>query len=129
VTVAVTVAVAVGVSDAETVAVGVGVRVGVGLSHAFNPVTVRVYAGQVPSAVTLLTTTTNVCPSSTFTWNAISGFGLKPESPIQLVQTLFGSKLPRYAAVKMKRGPVHAAFVSIVTHWVEPVVLVKVYAS
>ena len=42
---------------------------------------------------------------------------------------MFGSKLPRYAAVKMKRTPVHVAFVSIVTHCVEAVVFVNVYES
>ena len=42
---------------------------------------------------------------------------------------LLGSKLPRYAAMKMKFVPVHAVFVSIVTHCVAPVVLVNVYES
>ena len=42
---------------------------------------------------------------------------------------MFGSKLPRYAAVKMKRTPVHAELVSMFTHCVEVVVLVKVYES
>jgi len=42
---------------------------------------------------------------------------------------LAGSKLPRYAAVKMKREPTHVEFVSIVTHCVEALVLVNVYES
>jgi hypothetical protein len=42
---------------------------------------------------------------------------------------LFGSKLPRYAAVKMKRTPMQVELVSMFTHCVEPVVFVNVYAS
>ena len=42
---------------------------------------------------------------------------------------MFGSKLPRYAAVKMKRTPVHVEVVLIVTHCVEPLVFVKLYES
>ena len=40
-----------------------------------------------------------------------------------------GSKLPRYAAVKMERTAMHVVFVSIVTHWLEELVLVNVYES
>ena len=79
--------------------------------------------------MTLLTTTTKSSPAGTSTWNAWSGSGLKPESPIQLVQMFAGSKLPRYAAVKIKRAPVQVELVSIVTHCDAPVVLLNVYAS
>ena len=39
---------------------------------------------------------------------------------------LIGSKLPKYAAMKMLLLPVHVVVVSIVTHLVEAVVLVNV---
>ena len=42
---------------------------------------------------------------------------------------MFGSKLPRYAAEKMKLLPVQAVFKSTVTHCVDPVVFVNVYES
>ena len=48
--------------------------------------------------MTSLTTTTNVCPLGTLNMKVTGGCvgsGLDPESPIQLVQMLFGSKLPR----------------------------------
>jgi len=39
---------------------------------------------------------------------------------------LLGSKLPKYAAMKMFWTPMHAVFVSMFTHCVAPVVLVNV---
>ena len=42
---------------------------------------------------------------------------------------MVGSKLPKYAVAKMKLVPVQAVLISTITHWLAPVVLVKVYSS
>ena len=90
-----TVPVAVAVGVALTVTVADGDAVGVAPPHIACGDTVTVYAGHPASGVSSLTTTTKVCPLSTVNENAWSGSGLEPESPIQLVQMLLGSKLPR----------------------------------
>ena len=88
-------AVAVGVGVGVVVGVAVGVGVGVAAPH--NPDTVIVYEGQPAPAVTSLTTSTKVWPSSMLNENGVvlPGIGLCPSSAIQLAQRLFGSNVPR----------------------------------
>ena len=105
--VGVTVGVDVGVGVWVAVAVGVALGVGVGVTPPHTPDRVIVYEGQPALAVTSLTTSTNVWPSSMLNENGVGlpGIGLCPSSAIQLAQMLFGSNVPRYAAVKIKLFP------------------------
>ena len=78
------------------VVVGVEVGVGVDVAPPHNPDTVIVYEGQPAPAVTSLTTSTKVWPSSMLNENGVvlPGTGLCPSSAIQLAQMLFGSNVP-----------------------------------
>ena len=72
----------------------------------------------------------NVAPAGTVNAHVTGApFGLRPGSPMLLVQMFAGSKLFRYDPAKIKFVPVHAVVSVAVTHAGDPLVLTEVYES